>query len=219
MECGNGIHGRGAAAARRTWKGDEKARPRSMPTPEAVPRARLNRMARTRPGARSAWIQTRPRSLARSYDVGKCGTFSGVASFSSSLTRCYVVKTVFLVFAPQVKEGSFLPQPATNLLEGVPPWKEKLLCPMPAPERFKKKCSRSSGGPGFVRAGFFHPCTRPRQSAALPKRPQDFLNRSRANWKKVQPQFGDPAPSGPIFAVPAHDRDGARPSRNGCSFP
>ena len=46
-------------------------------------------------------------------------------------------------------------------------------------EQIKIKCGRKSGRarlrPGLV----FRPCTRPRQSAALPKRLQHFLNRSK----------------------------------------
>ncbi len=56
--------------------------------------------------------KTRPRSLERSYDVGKCGTFSGVASFSSSLTRCYVVKIAGFRFLRKIAEGGFLPHPS-----------------------------------------------------------------------------------------------------------
>ena len=52
-------------------------------------------------------------------------------------------------------------------------------------EQIKKKCSRKPGRarlrPGLV----FRPCTRPRQSAALPKRLQNFLNRSRTVSKIV----------------------------------
>ena len=52
-------------------------------------------------------------------------------------------------------------------------------CPRTShPEQIKKKCGRKSGRaqlrPGLV----FRPCTRPRQSAALPKRLQYFLNLS-----------------------------------------
>ena len=60
-----------------------------MPTSEAVPRAHLYRMARTRPwGARSAWIQVKPESFIKATTWEKCGTFSEVASFQQITLKC-----------------------------------------------------------------------------------------------------------------------------------
>ena len=99
-------------------------------------------------------------------------------------------QTIFLRAAPPLGGGRMLAHsPFSKSLSTISRQSSPSTMIPEGLEQIKKKCSRKPGRarlrPGLV----FRPCTRPRQSAALPKRLQHFLNRSKTSAKRRGGRF------------------------------